>query len=125
VGNNKTASGLGAGSRLPPLQIMVSSVVWGGEGLLGQKFEKHRPKNRPKRLFRPALILPFRVKISICKELYGAGYKIRTRDPLITNQYISLFYRTPDFPILVFFLEKSTYFRGFSDHGVKSVIDAV
>jgi hypothetical protein len=56
--------------------------------------------------------------------LNGAGYKIRTRDPLITNQYLSLFYRTPDFSIVANFQQKTTYFRGFCNRDVKSAIDA-
>jgi uncharacterized protein len=55
----------------------------------------------------------------------GATTQTKLYFPIIINQYISLFYRTPDFPILAFSLKKSRHFRGFSDHGVKSVIDAV
>ena len=39
-------------------------------------------------LFRSVFIFHYRVNISIFRELYGAGYKIRTRDPLITNQVL-------------------------------------
>jgi hypothetical protein len=35
--------------------------------------------------FEPVSTLPFRVNVRIFSVLYGAGYKIRTRDPLITN----------------------------------------
>ncbi|MFM9976388.1 MAG: hypothetical protein ACKVON_17680, partial [Beijerinckiaceae bacterium] len=78
----------------------------------------------PKPHFRSVQSFPFRVNVIVVRDVYGAGYKIRTRDPLITNQYKSLFYRTPDFSTLTIFHQKTTYFRGFWNCGVKSAIDA-
>ncbi|MFM2100333.1 MAG: hypothetical protein RLZZ366_1872 [Pseudomonadota bacterium] len=54
--------------------------------------KKHRFKNRPKTKITARSIRGAAILSLYFNELYGAGYKIRTRDPLITNHEIALFY---------------------------------
>jgi hypothetical protein len=55
---------------------------------MGVFIMKHRPKNRPKTKITTSSIRGEVILSLYFNYLYGAGYKIRTRDPLITNQVL-------------------------------------